>query len=217
MEELIKVATNAEGKKVVSARDLYEFLEIKERFSRFMERNLEYGFQENVDYTLYSEVHPQNKQEINDYALTLDTAKEISMIQRSEKGRIARLYFIECEKQLVKSKELTKREILVLALEAEDRALMAEQKMLLAEVKSNQLEIELDKSKEWFTIKKVAFQNKVNWKSLNWRLLKNASEVIGYYPKKVFDANFPEGVNSYNYAAWKMVYPNFDYNFSATL
>jgi phage anti-repressor protein len=94
------VRTNEQGLKVVSARELFEFLEVKERFSRFMERNLEYGFQENVDYTLYQMVHPSNLQEVNDYALTLDCAKEISMIQRSEKGRQARQYFIECEKQL---------------------------------------------------------------------------------------------------------------------
>ncbi len=60
----------------------------------------EYGFKENEDYTPYFFVHPQNQQETIDYALTLNTAKEIAMLQRSEKGKQARQYFIECENRL---------------------------------------------------------------------------------------------------------------------
>lgn len=100
MTELIKVATNADGIQVVSARDLYKFLEVEERFSRFMDRNLEYGFESGVDYTPYRLVHPKNLQDLEDFALTLNCAKEIAMIQRTEKGKQARQYFIECEKQL---------------------------------------------------------------------------------------------------------------------
>ena len=100
MEELIKVTANEKGSKIVSARELYDYLEVSERFSRFMDRNLEFGFEENIDYTPYQNVHPSNNQEFLDYALTLDTAKEISMIQRSEKGKLARQYFIACEKRL---------------------------------------------------------------------------------------------------------------------
>ena len=96
---LIQVAEK-DGKQVVSARELYEFFSIAERFSKWIERMFEYGFEENKDYTPYQKVHPQNKQQIQDYALTLDTAKEISMIQRTDKGKQARQYFIECEKQL---------------------------------------------------------------------------------------------------------------------
>lgn len=99
MKELIKVTQTSDGK-IVSARGLYEFLDVKERFSRFMERNLEYGFEIGVDYTPYQNVHPLNNQLIDDYALTLDTAKEISMLQRTEKGKEARQYFIACEKKL---------------------------------------------------------------------------------------------------------------------
>lgn len=100
MTELIKVEKRENGQSIVSARELYKFLEVEERFSRFMDRNLEFGFQENVDYTPYRMVHPQNLQDLEDFALTLNCAKEIAMIQRSEKGREARQYFIECEKQL---------------------------------------------------------------------------------------------------------------------
>lgn len=131
MQELIKVTQNEQGSNVVSARDLYEFLEVKERFSRFMERNLDFDFELGKDYTLYQMVHPQNGQLIDDFALTLDMAKEISMIQRTEKGKQARQYFIECEKQLKQPKELSRLEILTLALEAEKRVVELEEKVLL--------------------------------------------------------------------------------------
>lgn len=131
MQELIKVTQNEQGSNVVSARDLYEFLEVKERFSRFMERNLDFDFELDKDYTLYQMVHPQNGQLIDDFALTLDMAKEISMIQRTEKGKQARQYFIDCEKQLKQPKELSRLEILTLALEAEKRVVELEEKVLL--------------------------------------------------------------------------------------
>lgn len=110
--ELIKV-TEKNGTKLVSARDLYDFLGLSERFSRFMERNIEYGLIEGVDYTPYQMVHPLNNQEITDYALTLDASKQISMIQRSEKGKQARQYFIECEKKLMAPKTPLERHELI--------------------------------------------------------------------------------------------------------
>ena len=102
MNELIKI-TEYNGNQAVSARDLHKFLEITERFSSWFERMLQYGFVENQDFTSaksFTLVNNGDQREIDDYALTLDCAKEISMIQRSKKGKEAREYFIECEKQL---------------------------------------------------------------------------------------------------------------------
>ena len=102
MNELIKI-TEYKGNQAVSARDLHKFLEITERFSSWFERMLQYGFVENQDFTSaksFTLVNNGAQREIDDYALTLDCAKEISMIQRSKKGKEAREYFIECEKQL---------------------------------------------------------------------------------------------------------------------
>jgi hypothetical protein len=87
----------------------------------------------------------------------------------------------------------------------------SEDAKLLAEHNSEELKIELDKSKEWFSIKKIAHRNNLNWKKLDWRLLKKASDVCGYLPKKIFDANFPNGVNAYHYQSWKIVYPDLRY------
>jgi len=97
MNELLKPIYE-NGRITFSARELYEFLKVQERFSRWFERMSGYGFDVEVDYTPYQNVHPQNNQTIQDYQLTIDMAKEIAMIQRNEKGKEARRYFLEIEK-----------------------------------------------------------------------------------------------------------------------
>ena len=99
MEELIKITTNDEGKQLVSARELYDFLKPTERFSKWFERYCKYGFEENSDYIGCKVFNTLAKQELQDYAMTIEMAKEFSMLQRSDKGKQARLYFIECEKK----------------------------------------------------------------------------------------------------------------------
>lgn len=101
MKELIPIQEN-NGKKAVSARDLHAFVDMNTRFDIWIKRMLEYSFVENIDYQcLNKNVQMPNggyKSAIDDYALTIDCAKEISMLQRNEKGKQARRYFIECEK-----------------------------------------------------------------------------------------------------------------------
>lgn len=99
MKELIKI-TEQNGRQAVSARELHKFLESAERFSKWFERMISYGFIENIDYQGCTFWDALANQELTDYALTIDTAKEISMLQRSEKGKQARQYFIDCEKKL---------------------------------------------------------------------------------------------------------------------
>ena len=104
MTELIKITTNESGSQVVSARELHQFLEITTPLTIWMPRMIDYGFVEGVDYEAINifvnasnNIGGTNKK---DWALTIDAAKEISMIQRTEKGKLARQYFIECEKKL---------------------------------------------------------------------------------------------------------------------
>ena len=107
MKELIKVTTINKGQKIVSARELYEGLKIKTKFNDWFNRMLQYGFEENIDFGAITQkkVTAQgNETTYFDYAITLDMAKEISMIQRSELGKKFRQYFIECEKQLIENK-----------------------------------------------------------------------------------------------------------------
>lgn len=98
MEELIKVTKDDKGISVVSGRELHDFLEVTERYSSWFLRMTKYGFEESVDYVGCKVFNTLAKQELQDHALTLDMAKEISMIQRTDKGKQARQYFIEVEK-----------------------------------------------------------------------------------------------------------------------
>ena len=100
MNTLISIKSTDQIKKAVSARELYEFLEIAERFSRWFDRMREYGFAENIDYVRYESFNALARQSLQDYFVTIDMAKEISMIQRSDKGKQARQYFLECERKL---------------------------------------------------------------------------------------------------------------------
>lgn len=97
MNNLINLQTTNEGV-TVSARELHDKLEVTERFSYWSQRMFKYGFEEGVDYVGCKEFNTLARQELQDYALTLDTAKQICMLQRSEKGRIFREYFIQVEK-----------------------------------------------------------------------------------------------------------------------
>ena len=100
MSDLIKI-TIKDGKQLVSARELHDFLGIGVHFSTWMKRMCEYGFEEDIDFSILKSSNPNGGiAKIDDYVITIDMAKEISMIQRTEKGKQARLYFIECEKKL---------------------------------------------------------------------------------------------------------------------
>lgn len=105
--ELIKITQNEQGEQLVSGRELHEKLEITERFNRWFERMLKYGFVENIDFTSvksFTVVNNGARKEVDEYILKLDMAKQICMLQRSELGSKFRMYFIECEKKL---KEIT--------------------------------------------------------------------------------------------------------------
>lgn len=95
--ELIKIE-EIEGKETVNARDLHEFLEVKTKYSDWISRRIsEYGFIQEIDFItiLRNETSPPTKF----CFLSLDMAKELSMVERNDKGKEARAYFIACEKK----------------------------------------------------------------------------------------------------------------------
>ena len=98
MNELIKVNYDSD-RPTILGRDLYEFLEVGTEFRHWFPRMCEYGFAEDIDYTPVIFDHPQNGQPTKDYQLTIEMAKEICMLQRNEKGKQARQYFIELERK----------------------------------------------------------------------------------------------------------------------
>ena len=137
MQELIKV-TEENGEQLVSARELYEFLEVKSKFADwFKNRVNKYGFEENQDYIPLSKNLENGGREI-DYILKLDIAKELSMVEGNEKGSQARKYFIQCERKLKNQIKLpmTYKEALIELVKAEEekeklQLIIAEQKPLV--------------------------------------------------------------------------------------
>lgn len=101
MNELLKV--NYDNERItLSARELHEFLEIKTKYKDWFPRMCTYGFDENVDYRAMAQKRATaqgNETTYVDHEITLDMAKEIAMIQRSEKGKEVRQYFLELERK----------------------------------------------------------------------------------------------------------------------
>lgn len=103
MEEIIKINQNNQGEAQVSARELYQALEIKKsyRFSQWFETNAKHLI-ENEDFTSVDTTTVVNNgaiKTIQDYLLTVDAAKQISLMSGTEKGKQVRMYFIEVEKR----------------------------------------------------------------------------------------------------------------------
>ena len=200
--ELVKVEN---GNSVVSARDLHTFLEVGADFTNWCKRMFEYGFVENQDYSLakIGEGKAHNK---TDYALTIDCAKEISMLQRTNKGKQARQYFIDCEKNL-KANQLP-----TTYLDAIKALVVKEEQKLLLENKVENLSTALDCLVEWSSILKAAQFNKISEKVFNWRKLKDKSNDLGFEVKKVPSGRFAYQ-NLYHVNAFKACYPEYNYNF----
>ncbi|WP_406706332.1 antA/AntB antirepressor family protein, partial [Sodalis sp.] len=105
LQQLIAIETNSiNGATVqtVNARDLHEFLKVGKDFTTWIkDRIKQYGFVENIDYVVFPEIgeNPKGGRPSTEYAISIDMAKELSMVERNEKGKEARQYFIQCEKQ----------------------------------------------------------------------------------------------------------------------
>lgn len=103
MNELIKVNFNNE-RPTVSGRELHEMLEVKTAYKDWFPRMVEYGFTETIDFNPlnFEQVQMEGSREVKrtlvDHELTIEMAKELCMLQRNEKGKQARQYFIQLEK-----------------------------------------------------------------------------------------------------------------------
>jgi len=101
MNELVRITEN-NGKSLVEARELHQFLESKQEFVNWIKKRIdEYGFVEGQDFTSFDKIIKREKgaTTLKEYSLSLDMAKELAMVERSDKGRKARQYFIEVEKR----------------------------------------------------------------------------------------------------------------------
>lgn len=101
MNQLITVNLNDNQEPVVSGRQLHEALGVNSNYTTWFDRMTEYGFTENEDYVLLSNFGNQTGRGGHnkvDHIIKLDMAKEIAMIQRTDKGKEVRQYFIQVEK-----------------------------------------------------------------------------------------------------------------------
>src|SRR5690554_1571513 len=97
-DDMLPVYENESGEKLVNARELHENLFISTRFNDWITRHINnYGFLENEDF--YSFLSKTSGRPRTEYLLTMDTAKEIAMVQNNEQGRAVRRYFIQVEKE----------------------------------------------------------------------------------------------------------------------
>lgn len=135
MNDLIKV--NYENDRpTVLARDLHEMLGVNTRYNDWFTRMCEYGFSEGIDfYSFLSKTPEQGGRPAQDAQLTIEMAKEICMLQRNEKGKQARQYFIQLEKDWNSPEKVMAR-----ALKIADKKIMllqdenAQQKQIIAEL-----------------------------------------------------------------------------------
>ncbi|MDR1648307.1 MAG: antA/AntB antirepressor family protein [Zoogloeaceae bacterium] len=123
----------------VNARELHEFLENGDKFATWIkDRIQQFNFAQGIDFEVFREI-PKNSnggRPSEEYALTLDMAKELSMVERNEKGKQARQYFIECERRAKQTAPIAiptnLRDALLLAAELEEKREAAEAALALA-------------------------------------------------------------------------------------
>lgn len=119
MNEIITVTLNENHEPVVSGRQLHETLGVKTAYKDWFKRMTEYGFTENQDFNTlkFEQVRTEGKREVRremtDHVLKLDMAKEIAMIQRTDKGKEVRQYFIQVEKDFNSPEKIMARALLM--------------------------------------------------------------------------------------------------------
>ena len=179
--ELIKIIER-EGRQLVSGRELHEFLEIRTKYKDWFRRMVEYGFEEEIDFIRVAQKRATNNLKnpvttVIDHAISIDMAKEISMIQRTEKGKIARQYFINCEKKLKEVKKLSPMELMELQFKV-----LKEQKEKIAQVENR-----VDKLEEDMPL----FQ--IDCKEIQALVRKKGIEALGGYRSIAYNDNSLRG------------------------
>jgi phage antirepressor protein len=126
MEELIKVNTNENLEPVVSGRELHKILEVATAYKDWFPRMCEYGFVEGQDFSSFLSESTGGRPAV-DHIIKMDMAKEICMLQRTERGKLARQYFIQIEKEynnpekiMARALRIAEQELSTLKIKAEE-------------------------------------------------------------------------------------------------
>ena len=139
MNELINVTLNDNHEPVVSGRQLHEALEVKTEYKKWFSRMTEYGFNENEDFLKVTQkcLTSSTGQNTTDHIIKLDMAKEIAMIQRTDKGKEVRKYFIQVEKDFNSPEKIMARALL-----------MADKKITVLTTENETLKLELEEAQK---------------------------------------------------------------------
>lgn len=177
MQNLISTLPDDSGNLLVSGRDLHEFLEVGTQYTKWFDRMVEYGFVENIDFILVSQKRPTNnpknpQTEYLDHHVKIEMAKEICMIQRNEKGRQARHYFLDLERKWNSPEMVIKRaheylERKVAALTTENLVLLQQNNEL--QPKASYYDMVLQ-NKSLLSVSKIAKDYGMSAVALNKRL-----------------------------------------------
>lgn len=133
MKELIKIDVNENQEPVVNGRELYDALEVKTAYKDWFPRMCEYGFRENEDFcSILSE--STGGRPCTNHLLKLDMAKEIAMLQRTQKGKEVRKYFIQVEKDfnspekiMARALKIAENKINILQIENDNQKLLIDE------------------------------------------------------------------------------------------
>lgn len=107
--KIVKIVEN-NGKKTVDARELHQFLKPKSKFADWIKRRIgQYDFIENQDFEVFLKIEKNldGGRPTTEYTLSIEMAKELSMIENNKQGRVARRYFIECEKLAMAARKMS--------------------------------------------------------------------------------------------------------------
>lgn len=205
---LIRVYQNDRQEQIVDARELHEKIESKRDFSNWITDRIEkYGFVENIDFTTILLKSTGGRPRI-EYALTLDTAKEIAMVENNEQGKKIRRYFIEVEKKARNMFEIPKTlpEALRKAAELAEQLEQQKPKVLFADSvetsKDSVLINELSKilKQNGYDIGQNRLFEKlrnegylIKQKGENWNLPTQKSMELGLFEVKKTVVNKPDG------------------------
>lgn len=159
MNELIPLhqqTINQEMVQTVSARELHEFLEVQTAFKDWIARRIaDYDFDDGIDFcSILSE--SSGGRPSREYYITLDMAKELAMVERNEKGKQARKYFIECEKKLLTQQPTIPTDPFLLIAHFAQQAHLMQQKQLEMDTRLQAVEQKqqrLDQDVDHYTIK----------------------------------------------------------------
>lgn len=139
MNEIINVTLNNNHEPIVSARELHKELNVKTRFSLWVEQNFKI-LEEGYDFTSVVGTTVVNNgavREVQDYALSLDAAKNLAMVSKTDKGKEVRQYFIQIEKDFNSPEKIMARALL-----------MADKKITHLTMENTQLQLELQEAQK---------------------------------------------------------------------